>query len=83
MGRRQEDSVLVVGLGRFGAAMAGTLERLGHEVLAVDSDPELVEEWTGQLAHVVQADSTSESAMRQLGAEQFDIAVVGDCCRLS
>ncbi|MDP9497218.1 MAG: TrkA family potassium uptake protein [Actinomycetota bacterium] len=56
--------------------MAGTLERLGHEVLAVDADPQLVQEWQGTLAHVVQADSTNESAMRQLGAEQFDIAVV-------
>ncbi len=76
MAARQEDSVLVVGLGRFGVAMAGTLERLGHEVLAVDADPQLVQEWQGTLAHVVQADSTNESAMRQLGAEQFDIAVV-------
>ena len=76
MAVRQEDSVLVVGLGRFGVAMAATLERLGHEVLAVDADPELVQEWQGTLAHVVQADSTNESAMRQLGAEQFDIAVV-------
>ncbi len=76
MARSEQDSVLVVGLGRFGGSMAGTLERLGHEVVAVDADPDIVREWSGRLTHVAQVDSTSESAMRQLGAEQFEIAVV-------
>ena len=71
-----EDSVLVVGLGRFGGTISATLERLGHEVLAIDARAELVEEWSAQLQHVLQVDATSETAMRQLGAEQFDIAVV-------
>ena len=77
MGRNHEDSVLVIGLGRFGGSIAGTLERLGHEVLAVDANLELVQEWAGRLQHVTQVDATNESAMRQLGADQFDIAVVG------
>lgn len=76
MGRHHEDSVLVVGLGRFGGSISSTLERLGHEVLAVDASLDLVQEWSTQLRHVTQGDATSESAMRQLGAEQFDIAVV-------
>ncbi len=76
MAPREQDSVLVVGLGRFGGSMAGTLERLGHEVIAVDADPDVVREWSERLAHVAQADATSESAMRQLGAEQFDIGVI-------
>jgi len=77
LGRNHEDSVLVIGLGRFGGSIAGTLERLGHEVLAVDANLELVQEWAGRLQHVTQVDATNESAMRQLGADQFDIAVVG------
>ncbi len=68
--------VLIVGLGRFGSALADALIRTGHEVMAVDRDPQLVQEWSGILTHVVEADSTSAAAMRQLGAEQFDIAVV-------
>ncbi len=76
MAGHHEDSVLVVGLGRFGGAISTTLEGLGHEVLAVDDDLELVQEWSGQIQHVTQADATNENAMRQLGAEQFDIAVV-------
>lgn len=69
-------SVLVVGLGRFGSALAEDLEGLGHEVLAVDSSANLVQEWSDRLTHVVQADATSEAAMRQLSAGHFDRAVV-------
>lgn len=72
-----EDAVLVVGLGRFGGALATTLVRLGHQVLAVDRDPNLVQEFSTELTHVVEADATSTSAMRQLGVGEFDFAVVG------
>jgi trk system potassium uptake protein len=77
LGKNHEDTVLVVGLGRFGGSISSTLERLGHEVLAVDSNLELVQEWSTKLRHVTQVDATNESAMRQLGADEFDIAVVG------
>jgi trk system potassium uptake protein TrkA len=73
----QGGAVLVVGLGRFGSSIAEALDRLGHEVLAVDKDPALVQEWSGRLTHVVEADSTSEEALRQIGARDFPIAVVG------
>jgi trk system potassium uptake protein TrkA len=69
-------SVVVIGLGRFGTAVAESLVRMGHEVLAIDDDPELVERWSDQLTYVVQADSTDEEALRQLGVGQFDRAVV-------
>ncbi len=71
-----EDAVLVVGLGRFGSALAEVLERVGHDVLAVDEDGHRVQEWSGRLTHVVEADATSEAAMRQVGAHEFRIAVV-------
>lgn len=72
-----DDAVLVCGLGRFGAATADALARLGHEVLAVDNDPKLVQDWAGRLTHVVEADSTSLDALHQLGVSDFRIAVVG------
>jgi trk system potassium uptake protein TrkA len=68
--------VLVCGLGRFGSATAFALARLGHEVLAVDRDPHLVQDWAGRLTHVVEADSTSTEALEQLGAADFGIAIV-------
>jgi trk system potassium uptake protein TrkA len=71
-----DSSVLVVGLGRFGSSISLALSRLGHEVLAVDSNMELVQEFSGVLTHVVQADATSEAALRQIGAHHLDVAVV-------
>ncbi|MDQ3450152.1 MAG: TrkA family potassium uptake protein [Actinomycetota bacterium] len=71
-----DSSVLVVGLGRFGSSIALALSRLGHEVLAVDSRMDLVQEFSSQLTHVVQVDATSESALRQIGAPDLDVAVV-------
>ncbi len=70
-------AVLVVGLGRFGAAIADALNRLGHEVLAVEKDPHLVQEWSGRLTHVAEADATNLDALKQLGCQEFPIAVVG------
>lgn len=72
-----EDAALVLGLGRFGSAIADALSRLGHEVLAVERDAELVQEWAGRLTHVVEADATNIDALRQLGCQEFPIAVVG------
>ena len=73
---RHVGAVLVIGLGRFGSALARTLVELGHEVLAVDFEPARVQEHAQELAHVVQADSTSIHALRQLGAADIVTAVV-------
>lgn len=74
--RRPGSGILVLGLGRFGGAIAETLSDLGHEVLAADRDHAIVQRYAGTLTHVVEADTTSEEALRQLGVEQFDCAVV-------
>jgi trk system potassium uptake protein TrkA len=68
--------VLVIGLGRFGAATAGQLDRLDREVLAIDENAGLVQKWSERITHAVQADARSIDALRQLGAEDFSIAVV-------
>jgi trk system potassium uptake protein TrkA len=73
----EEGEVLVIGLGRFGSAMAETLVDLGHQVLGVDSDPRIVQDLASRLTHVVEADSTDTEVMRQLGAGDFERAVVG------
>ncbi|HEX6375068.1 MAG TPA: TrkA family potassium uptake protein [Allosphingosinicella sp.] len=70
-------TVLVVGLGRFGSAVANSLIRMGHEVLGVDENPALVQRMSDRLTQVVQADSTDTEALRQLGVGDFERAVVG------
>jgi trk system potassium uptake protein TrkA len=71
------NNVVVVGLGRFGGAVAESLTRLGHEVLAIEENLSLVQSWSDRLTHVVQADSSNIEALRQLGVADFQHAVVG------
>lgn len=72
-----ETPVMVIGLGRFGTAVARSLVRLGHEVLAVDESAEIVQRYASDFTHIVAADSTDTEALKQIGAEQFSSAVVG------
>ncbi|ROR72354.1 potassium channel family protein [Bogoriella caseilytica] len=76
MSDKRETGTLVVGLGRFGSALANTLDKLGREVLAVEKDIDLAQQWSHRLA-VVEADATNPDAVRQLGAKDFPVAVVG------
>lgn len=68
--------VLVIGLGRFGAATAGELDKLGRDVLAIDDDPALVQKWADRVKHTAVLDATNLAALEQVGAQDFPIAVV-------
>lgn len=70
------DSVVVIGLGRFGASVARSLVASGHEVLALDADEETVQALASELPHVVKADSTDLAALKQLSVTDFSHAVV-------
>lgn len=72
----ENDSVAVIGLGRFGSAVADSLISMGHEVLGIDSNNANVQQWVDQLTHVAQADATDIRALRQLGVDQFRHVVV-------
>lgn len=72
----QTDSIMVIGLGRFGLAVARSLVRLGHEVLAVDARLAVVEAVAQELPNVVQADCTDADTLRQLDAHSFSHVVV-------
>ena len=68
---------MVIGLGRFGGAVATTLERMGHEVLAVDTDPDRVQHYAGRLTKTVEADGSENGCLRRLGAKDFGSVIVG------
>jgi trk system potassium uptake protein TrkA len=76
LGDRRNDAVVVIGLGRFGSALALELVREGTDVLAMDNRPDLVQKMAGHLTHVVTADSTDPDALRELGVPDFRRAVV-------
>lgn len=67
---------LVVGLGNFGASVAVGLQRLGHPVVALDSDPDKVEAMADQLTHVVIGDGTDPEVLARVGAGEADAGVV-------
>jgi trk system potassium uptake protein len=69
---------VIIGLGRLGSAMLDTLLSLGHEVLGMDFDEDLVQDLSSEYpqAHLVAADATEESVLRDLNVAQFDGAAV-------
>ncbi len=68
---------IVLGLGRFGSAVATSLTELGHEVLGVDYDEEIVNILKDKITQAVQADVTEERVLKELGVKNFDTAIVG------
>ena len=73
MAKRQ---ILVVGLGRFGSAVATTLSELDCEVACVDSSERRIQALAPLVTHAVQLDSTDRDALGQLTVPDFDVAVV-------
>lgn len=69
-------TIAVIGMGRFGSALALELVKTGREVLGIDGDEKRVQSLADKLTHVVQADSTDEATLRELGIQDFDSAVV-------
>ncbi|KUG60649.1 potassium channel family protein [Nesterenkonia jeotgali] len=70
------DSVAVIGLGRFGRALALELMSHGTDVLGIDQDESVVQSLNGRLTHVAVADVTSEEVLRQLAVDEFDHVVI-------
>jgi trk system potassium uptake protein TrkA len=69
---------VVVGLGRLGISMVGTLDSLGHEVLAIDKRDDVIQRLAEELpnVHLVVTDATDEANVRGLNVEGFDAAAV-------
>ena len=68
--------IIVIGLGRLGMPLAAALFDMGHDVLAIDSDEKKVQEASQKITHAVTADATNETVLRELGAGNFDVAIV-------
>ena len=71
-----EGEIVVIGLGRFGSSVGHTLIEMGYEVLGVDANEQIVQDHSGALTHVVQADTTSPKALKQIGAADAVTVIV-------
>ncbi|MEQ8197904.1 MAG: TrkA family potassium uptake protein [Clostridiaceae bacterium] len=67
---------VVIGLGRFGASVAKTLYKMGHDVLAIDKDEDVVQDISDSVTHAIQMEATDESGLRSVGIRNFDVAVI-------
>lgn len=67
---------IVLGLGKFGTALALFLKERGNEVLAVDENQALVNSLKGQIDEVVAADIKEKEVLAQLGVKDADAVIV-------
>lgn len=65
----------VIGLGRFGSAVASTLVSLGQDVIGLDDNEDRVREM-GEVTSALQIDATDIRALRQAGVNAADVAVI-------
>jgi trk system potassium uptake protein TrkA len=66
----------IIGCGRFGASVARTLYGIGHDVLAIDQDEDVIKELADAVTHAVQMDAKDESSLKSLGIRNYDVAVI-------
>lgn len=69
-------NILLIGLGRFGRHIALQLNKLGHEVMAVDSNEERVNKILPIVTNAQIGDSTNTEFLRSLGIGNFDVCIV-------
>jgi len=72
----RSNSYLVFGLGRFGSSLARSLCEQGQQVMAIDTNEELVQDIAPYVTEAIQLDATDEVALGSLGINNFDGAVV-------
>lgn len=67
---------LVIGVGRFGTSIAKTLYSLGHDVLAIDKNPEAISDISDYVTHAAQIDATEEKELNTIGIKNFDVTII-------
>jgi trk system potassium uptake protein TrkA len=66
----------VIGLGNFGHYLATHLYEKGHEVLAIDRDPNQIQAVKDRVSQAVVGDATDRETLEALGIQEMDAAVV-------
>lgn len=68
--------IIVIGCGRFGSSAAKTLTKLGHDVMVVDENQDIIKDISEYVAHAVQMDAIDEASFRTIGLRNFDVAII-------
>ncbi|MCZ0701703.1 trk system potassium uptake protein TrkA [Natronobacillus azotifigens] len=72
----KQKQIAVIGLGQFGGGICKELARLGHDVLVIDKEERLVNDYSKIATHAVVADTTDEELLHSLGLRNFDYVIV-------
>ena len=75
--KRESEQILIIGLGKFGMSLARALSNYDCEVMAIDSNSELVDDVSEFVTHAARVDATDINALKELGVSNFDMAVIG------
>lgn len=67
---------VVIGLGRFGTAVAVELCKLGHEVLAIDTNETIIQAIADKVTHAAAGDAADPAVLKALGVRNYDCAIV-------
>lgn len=69
-------SIAVIGLGRYGKSIATELYKNGADVLAIDGNPEIVNEIADSVTCAMSLDVCDMDALRETGISNMDAVVV-------
>ena len=69
--------ILIIGLGKFGMSLARSLAKYDCEVMAIDNNPQLVDDVSEFVTHAARVDAADVNALKELGVSNFDVAVIG------
>ena len=73
---KKRKSILLIGVGKFGTYTAEKLSELGHEIMAVDKNEQLVNDIMPIVTSALIGDSTNEKFLKQLEVDQYDVCMV-------
>lgn len=69
-------SYLVLGLGRFGQSFARTIASIGHDVLVVDKNETIIQQFSNEFTHAICAEVSNEEFLKSIGVKNYDAAIV-------
>ena len=68
-------NILLIGTGRFGRHIAIQLSQLGHQVMAIDTNEERINDVLPYVTNAQIGDSTNAEFLRSLGIGNFDVCI--------
>ncbi|MBP6015902.1 MAG: TrkA family potassium uptake protein [Candidatus Promineofilum sp.] len=74
--KRVKNDFVIIGLDSFGENLALSLQELGHHVLGIDRNREVVQRLTDNIRELAILDASDYETMASIGVDAFDVAIV-------